>query len=90
MTSIEDWKVSGDELGYTMPRAPRWKRLPIIRHVRTIYAACMVELWYSNGPGVIGVRTGADDWVLWGMWRGLETPSTAGTAPPRTKEASHD
>ena len=70
--AIKDWHERGLEYGYRMPTAPRWKRLPIIRHFRTIKTAIAVEWHYSFGFGSIGIRTGYDDWVLWGMWRGLE------------------
>lgn len=69
---ILDWREQGIEYGYTMPKSSWWKRLPIIRHIRTIKTMIAVEWHYSRGMGSIGIRTGYDDWVLWGMWRGLE------------------
>lgn len=70
--TVKDWQEQGDQCGFKMPTAPRWKRLPIIRHFRTIKTLIAVERHYSSGFGSIGIRTGYDDWVLWGMWRGLE------------------
>lgn len=69
---ILDWREKGIEYGYVMPKVAWWKRLPVIRHIRTIKAAIAVEWHYSYGMGSIGIRTGYDDWILWGMWRGLE------------------
>ena len=72
MTDMERWQKSGEEYGYTMPPAPAWKRLPIIRHGRAIAAKIAIERWYTYGPGSIGLRTGYDDWVVFGIWHGLE------------------
>lgn len=72
MTEIERWANIGRENGWTMPPAPWWKRLPAIRHVRAIYGNVQVERWYRYGPGAFGIRTGYDNWVLVGMWHGLE------------------
>lgn len=71
-TDVERWWFDGGKNGWEMPSAPRWKRLPIIRHVRAIFGAIMVERWYHSGPGLIGIRTGYDEWVLFGIWHGLE------------------
>lgn len=70
--AIAEWKAEGDECGWVIPHAPWWKRLPVIRHVRTLWAAYQVECHYAYGMGQFGLRTGYDDWVLWGMWRGLD------------------
>lgn len=67
-----EWIKAGEENGWTMPTAPKWKKIPVIRHIRTFYNFFWTEVWYSSGPGMIGLRTGYDEWVLWGMWRGLE------------------
>ena len=72
MSDMERWLKNGAEYGWSMPYAPWWKRLPIIRHVRTIWNQIQVERWYSNGPGMIGLRSGYDDWILFGMWHGME------------------
>ena len=67
----EEWLNHGREYDYHSPApAARWKRLPIVRHLRTIVESVKVEAWYNFGPGSIGIRTGFDDWVLFGMWRG--------------------
>lgn len=74
MTDTEyDWLVTGTANGWTMPSAPRWKRLPIIRHVRALIEARRVDDWYETGPGALGAfRTGSDAWVVLGIWLGME------------------
>lgn len=72
MTDFERWTTMAQDYGYTMPFAPLWKRLPVIRHVRALYAKWQIERWYAYGPGSIGLRTGYDDWVVYGIWAGKE------------------
>lgn len=68
-----EWEKYGEELGYVMPQAPDWKRLPIIRHARAIWLKIQVERHYTKWAG-IGIRTGYDDWVINGIWMGKERP----------------
>lgn len=70
--TIAEWKRIGEENDWLMPSAARWKRLFFIRHARTLWNSYLVERHYAYGIGRIGLRSGYDDWVLWGMWRGLE------------------
>lgn len=72
MTDLDLWEKKAREYSWTMPSAPRWKRLPIVRHIRTYWNMIQVERWYANGPGYIGLRTGYDEWALFGMWHGRE------------------
>ena len=44
----------------------------MIRHIRSIALKFRVEWHYTSGMGVFGLRTGYDDWVLYGIWHGLE------------------
>ena len=67
---VREWRETGDRCGWEMPTAARWKRLPVVRHVRAIRAAFAVERHYRAFPW--GIRTGYDEWVLWGMAHGLE------------------
>lgn len=69
---VAKWELSGAEHGWVMPSAPRWKRLPIIRHIRAVRAKWQIERWYSHGPGSFGIRTGYDEWVVFGMLIGKE------------------
>ncbi len=67
-----DWAAQGLRNGWEMPKTSWWKTWPIIRHVRTLIAVVGASNWYEHGPGQFGIPTGEDDWILWGMWRGLE------------------
>lgn len=75
MTDMERWEKKRIEFEWVMPSASAWKRLPVIRHIRTWWGMYQVYRWYSSGPGVIGLRTGYDNWVLFGMWHGKERSS---------------
>ena len=68
------WAIVGLRNGWTMPGAPRWKRLPVIRHVRVIYHVARLTLWRRHWEARGYVPHGYDDWVLAGMWRGWEVP----------------
>jgi hypothetical protein len=72
MRDFHRWQQMGAENEWKMPFTSRWKRLFIIRHVRTLWMEFQMELWYSYGPGSIGIRTGYDSWVIYGMWHGKE------------------
>lgn len=70
------WVLDGNANAWKMPVVSRWKRLLLIRHLRAIYLKSKVETHYSVGMGFFGLRTGYDDWVLYGIWNGLErTPA---------------
>ena len=71
-TELAKWQKNGIEYDWRMPSAPWWKRLPVIRHARAAWAKFRVECWYAYGPGFIGIRTGYDDWVVFGIWHGQE------------------
>lgn len=66
------WHRRSAEYGWQMPVASWWKRLPVIRHARAAWAKWQIERWYGYGPGSIGLRTGYDDWVVFGIYHGLE------------------
>lgn len=72
MEKHKDWFMDKDANRWEMPCAPTWKRLPIIRHLRAIVLKFKVEKHYSSGIGAFGLRSGYDDWVLYGVWHGLE------------------
>lgn len=74
MNDLEKWHQDGERCGWIMPRAPLWKRLPVIRQVRSALAQYQIECWYTYGPGSMGVRTGYDNWVAYGIWHGKERP----------------
>ena len=67
----EVWKIEGEENGWKLPDdVPRWKCLPVIRHIRFIYHGIRVErhnrFWSSLGQ----VPSGYDDWYLCAIYRG--------------------
>lgn len=66
------WEEDQEVYGWRMPCAPRWKRLPIIRHARAMWARFQVNrhnaFWRSLGR----IPTGYDDWVVFGIWLGRE------------------
>ena len=68
------WLRQSEENGWMMPRAAWWKRIPIIRHVRAIVSAIAVSrhntLWQAAGM----IPTGYDEWILHGIWHGMERP----------------
>lgn len=72
MSDMERWHQSASDYGWKMPSAPWWKRLPVIRHIRAKWTQIQVERWYAYGPGSIGIRSGYDSWVIYGIWHGKE------------------
>lgn len=72
MSDMHAWLQDKEAYGWEMPAAPWWKKLPIIRHVRAIWAKIQVERWYSHGPGLLGIRSGYDDWIVYGIFHGKE------------------
>lgn len=64
----KDWMATGFSNGWRMPPSPAWKRLPIIRNIRTAWNSFQIERWYEIVPGL---RTGYDEWCLYGMSRGF-------------------
>lgn len=75
---MKRWHEDAANFGWKMPEAPLWKRLPVIRHVRTWWNAYQISRWYSSGPGMFGIRSGYDSWVLFGIWHGFERPAQEG------------
>lgn len=72
MSDYYDWVQDGVENDWIMPIAPWYARLPLVRHIRTILLKIAVHRHYTQGIGSIGLRTGYDEWVLYGIWHGLE------------------
>lgn len=71
MTDDQRWLDDGERLGWKLPpKAGLFWRLPVIRHIRSVLVGIKIELWYSQGPGMIGIRSGYDDWVRYAIWRG--------------------
>ncbi len=73
MTAKEKWLNWGAERDWRPWAVAWWKRMPIIRHMRWLYGAIGVAVWYSSGPGsIVGAPTGSDDWHLFGIWKGWQ------------------
>lgn len=72
------WLDDQERHGWIMPAASWWKRLPIIRHCRTIYHGMRAEdaarNWMRCGIG-LGLVNQYDRWVLYGIARGWERPT---------------
>lgn len=74
--TIEDYKYpTWDHLllreahlnGWTVPYAPLWKRLPVIRHLRAIAYGLRIE---SEGQAYRRFPTGHQVWMHNIIWRG--------------------
>jgi len=72
LSDLAIWRRNGERNDWTMPSAPWWKRLPVIRHLRAVRNVIRIEAWYAYGPGQFGVRTGRDEWITYGIWKGQE------------------
>lgn len=67
-----DWFLAMEENNWQMPTAPRWKRWPIIRHLRACRAAIMVKHHNSLLLSLGFIPSGFDRWVVAGIWGGME------------------
>lgn len=72
MSNHYNWISDGAANGWIMPTAPLYARLPLVRHIRAIRLKIAVHRHYTQGIGSIGLRSGYDEWVLYGIWHGLE------------------
>lgn len=69
------WFEDGALNAWLMPVVPRWKRWPVIRHVRATYhwrrAVRFRSFTAAMGLGIGGVPQ-FDRWVVYGIARGFE------------------
>ena len=73
MSDLENWQQDAKDFGWEMPAVSWWKKLMVIRHIRATYHFIRIEFWYAVGLGsMIGYPSGYDQWVLYGIWNGLE------------------
>lgn len=72
MSKHQEWFDQGQCNSWNMPVRKLYHRLPIIRHIVTLWSAWQVERWYAAVPGI---RTGYDEWVLYGIWHNLSRPN---------------
>lgn len=68
MIKHQEWFNQGQRNNWHIPELKLYHRLPIIRHIVTLWSAWQVERWYAAVPGI---RTGYDEWVLYGIWHNL-------------------
>ena len=65
------WLDDGQRYGWLPPNpASSWLRWPVIRWFRYVRSMWAVERHYAFGIGSIGLRSGYDNWVLFGMFHG--------------------
>ena len=73
MTNSNDlWQAAGDDYGWTMPRVPGWWRWWGVRHVRALWSARQVSRHNAFYRSLGMLPTGYDQWVMFGIWHGLE------------------
>lgn len=69
------WREDAIKNGWYMPPVSRWKRLPIIRHIRAAYLGSKAEE-YRDMTGALGLGIGGvpqyDQWMIHGIRRGFE------------------
>lgn len=72
LSDMERWCMDGLKHNWKMPPTVKWKRFPIVRHIRFVYHSIRFmnhqSLWSSFGR----FSTGYDEWVLYGMLHGME------------------
>ena len=71
-TSDTAWHEDKVNNGWGMPPAPAWKRMPIIRHIRSIYHSIGVARHEALWMGMGFTPRGYDRWVVYGIRRGWE------------------
>ncbi|WP_306150666.1 hypothetical protein [Roseovarius sp. MMSF_3281] len=65
---MTEWEQDRLHMGWAMPAAPWWKRLPVIRHARAVLMyAELREIEKSTGYPETLRR-----WVALGTWKGKE------------------
>lgn len=69
---MTEWEKDAQGMGWIMPAAPRWKRLPIIRHIRAMALSFGVARHNRFYRSIGKIPTGYDSWVLHGIWIGKE------------------
>lgn len=71
--SYKHWKDIARLNGWGMPYVSKWKRLPIIRHIRALFYSANLSIFENYWRETHGYEEGGyDDWVIYGMWRGWE------------------
>jgi len=72
MDDMSRWRQMGKDCRWSMPSVPGWKRLWGVRHVRVIWHGYWLDRHNAVSRSLGMVPSGYDDWVLYGIWHGLE------------------
>lgn len=75
MRSHLSWFEQGARNEWSLPPRPFAYRLPIIRRFCYVWDMHRLDQWYSAVPGI---RTGFDEWCLYGWWYGLKLEAHEG------------
>lgn len=67
-SDYDRWRHDGLSNSWAMPPVSRWRRLPIIRHLRAVYGAWRAEQFYEPFSRMGMLNTGYDRWVVSGIW----------------------
>src|SRR5690606_24580972 len=68
MSDHAQWLQQGIENGWHLPQRPSVFHLPLIKRIAYAIMMHRLDRWYSSVPGI---RTGYDEWVLYGWFYGL-------------------
>jgi hypothetical protein len=70
--AISDWEDQGIRHGWRPPPRASWVwRRWGIRHIRVIWLTLQVTLHYEHWAALGMLNTGYDDWVIWGIAKGV-------------------
>ena len=75
--SMRRWLDDQEEEGWVMPRAVWWKRLPLIRNVRSLRFHLLIHrlAWEYGKVGIgLGTPNQRDKWIVYGIAQGKERP----------------
>lgn len=72
MTDHQEWLEHGHDAGWSVPAVPRWKRWPLIRHIRALVRAAAQILVEEEWENIGFVSGGYAEWLTYGRWRGWE------------------
>lgn len=69
----EDWEAIEEQRKWTMPSAPWYKKLWLVRHIRAVVRLYRMQKLVANGkPGYMG-NVAKLYWECHGIWLGKET-----------------
>lgn len=66
------WRQDGERNHWELPRKALWPlRIPVVRHIRALWATLMIERHYRIYASLGLLRTGYDEWVVFAILKGL-------------------